>query len=57
MTEPGTLLEGHDDWSNVLYRSSAAIDFAGGIDIPDEMTSDDEEAFYRGQGCRRQRRR
>jgi hypothetical protein len=45
----GTLLEGHDDWSNVLYRSSAAIHFAGGIDIPDEMTSDDEVAFYQAR--------
>lgn len=27
----GTLLEGHDDWSNLLYRSSAALEFAGGV--------------------------
>jgi hypothetical protein len=26
---PG-LLEGHDDWSNLVYRTSAALDFAGG---------------------------
>ncbi len=26
-----TLLKGHDDWSNLLYRASAAIDFAGGF--------------------------
>ena len=45
----GTLLKGHDDWSNVLYRSSASIHFAGSIDIPDEMTSDDEVAFYQAR--------
>jgi len=46
----GTVLLGHDDWSNILYRSSAAIDFAGGgrSESPvgsakTEMTSDDEE--------------
>jgi hypothetical protein len=41
----GTLLEGHDDWSNVLYRASAAINFAGG-ETAEEMTSDEEQAFY-----------
>lgn len=44
----GTDLEGHDDWNNLLYRSSAAIDFASGrsSEPPAEMTSDDERAFY-----------
>ena len=45
----GTLLEGHDDWSNVLYRASAAINFAGGDDIPEEMTSDDELDFFQAR--------
>ncbi len=26
-----TLLKGHDDWSGLLYRASAALDFAGGF--------------------------
>jgi hypothetical protein len=26
----GTFHEGHDDWGNLLYRASAALDFAGG---------------------------
>ena len=30
----GTLLEGHDDWGNILYRASAAINFAGGETSP-----------------------
>jgi hypothetical protein len=41
----GDLLEGQDDWSNVLYRPSAAINFAGGESAV-EMTSDDERAFF-----------
>jgi hypothetical protein len=41
----GNPLEGQDDWSNVLYRPSAAINFAGG-ESPVEMTSDDELAFF-----------
>ena len=45
VTEPVTVLDGHDDWGNVLYRASAAINFAGGETSP-EMTSDDEQAFY-----------
>jgi hypothetical protein len=44
----GALLEGQDDWSNVLYRPSAAINFAGG-ETPTEMTSDQEQAFYLGR--------
>jgi hypothetical protein len=42
----GTQLEGQDDWSNVLYRSSAAINFAGGREVPLEMTSDNEKEFF-----------
>jgi hypothetical protein len=44
----GAVLEGHDDWSNILYRPSAAIDFAGGFrtDTPREMDKDDERAFF-----------
>ena len=42
----GDLLEGHDDWSNVLYRSSAAIHSAGGTDVPEEMTSEAEAVFF-----------
>jgi hypothetical protein len=42
----GNFLDGQDDWGNVLYRASAAINFAGGSDVPTEMTSDDEQAFY-----------
>ena len=46
----GTLLEGHDDWSNLLYRSSAAVDFVGG---PNDARRDDqrprERAFYQGR--------
>jgi hypothetical protein len=56
------LLEGQDDWDNILYRASAALDFAGGRRTetpfapcnkanPDdcqrvEMTRDDEIAFF-----------
>jgi hypothetical protein len=44
----GTVLFGHNDWSNLIYRSSAAIDFAGGArsDSPREMDKDDENKFY-----------
>ncbi len=35
----GDVLVGHDDWGNVLYRASAAINFAGG-ETSEEMTSD-----------------
>ncbi len=27
----GTVLEGHNDWNSLLYRASAALDFAGGV--------------------------
>ncbi|HZO41597.1 MAG TPA: hypothetical protein VFE97_20435 [Methylomirabilota bacterium] len=40
------VLEGQDDWSNVLYRPSAAINFAGGSEVPPEMTSDNEDAMF-----------
>jgi hypothetical protein len=39
------ILNGQNDWSSILYRASAAINFAGG-ESPVEMTSDDEAAFY-----------
>jgi hypothetical protein len=47
----GTFLEGQEDWSNLLYRASAAIDFAGGrrTETPVEMTKQNEEAFYLGK--------
>jgi hypothetical protein len=41
----GTLLEGHDDWGNVQYRASAAVNFAGG-ETSEEMTSNDELEFF-----------
>jgi hypothetical protein len=43
-----SLLEGQDDWNNILYRASAALDFAGGrrTDTPVEMTKGDETAFF-----------
>ena len=52
----GNVLFGHDDWGNVLYRVSAAINFAGGETSP-EMTKDDEEAFYKAAGHRPEWRR
>jgi hypothetical protein len=44
----GTQLVGHDDWSNLLYRFTAALSAAGGArtEMPREMTKADEEAFY-----------
>lgn len=44
----GDVLVGQNDWSNLLYRTSAAIDFAGGARSqgPAEITSDHEKAFY-----------
>src|SRR5262245_34046044 len=43
-----SLLDGQDDWNNILYRASAALDFAGGrrTDTPVEMTKADETAFF-----------
>ncbi|MGH6690920.1 MAG: hypothetical protein ACREF4_09610, partial [Gammaproteobacteria bacterium] len=48
-SEPtGTLLEGHDDWGNLLYRFSAALDFAGGFHTENsqEMTKEQEEELF-----------
>ena len=44
----GTFLGGHDDWGNLLYRFSAALDFAGGVrtDTPQEITKAQEEEFF-----------
>jgi hypothetical protein len=44
------ILFGHDDWSNILYRASAAIDFAGGgrTESPLELTAQGAEALYLG---------
>lgn len=44
----GSLLEGHDDWGNLLYRASAALDFAGGVrtDAPQEITKEQEEELF-----------
>ena len=44
----GTSLVGDDDWSNLLYRFSAALDFAGGVrtDTPQEITKAQEEEFF-----------
>src|SRR5262245_55627960 len=43
-------LLGHDDWDNILYRASAAIDFAGGrrTESPAELTQQIAEALYLG---------
>jgi hypothetical protein len=44
----GTVLVGQNDWDNILYRTSAAIDFGSGgrSETPIEMTSDHEKAFF-----------
>jgi hypothetical protein len=44
----GALLEGHDDWSNLLYRFSAALDFAGGFHTENsqELTKEQEEELF-----------
>jgi hypothetical protein len=45
----GTVLEGHDDWGNLRYRASAALDFAGGVrtDVPaQEITKEQEEELF-----------
>jgi hypothetical protein len=41
-------LLGFNDWANILYRASAAIDFAGGVrsDGPVEMTKEQENALF-----------
>jgi hypothetical protein len=49
-TGEGVVLEGQDDWSNVLYRASAAINFAGGETAEfEEMTLEDEQAFFKAK--------
>ena len=42
------VLTGYNDWSNLLYRFSAALDFAGGIrtDTPQEITKEQEEELF-----------
>jgi hypothetical protein len=42
-------LGGFDDWSNLLYRASASLAFAGGAlnDSPKEMTKENEAEFFR----------
>src|SRR5262249_23333150 len=42
------LLDGQNDWLNIVYRASATLDFAGGrrTDTPVEMTKADETAFF-----------
>jgi hypothetical protein len=48
---PSETLFGHDDWSNILYRASAAIDFAGGRsnrDSEEEITQATAESLYLG---------
>ncbi len=42
------LLDGQNDWLNIVYRASATLDFAGGrrTETPVEMTKDDETAFF-----------
>ena len=43
-----SLLDGQNDWLNILYRASATLDFAGGrrTETPVEMTKTDETAFF-----------
>ncbi len=47
----GTTLEGHDDWDNLLYRASAALDFAGGVHTTTSkehvsITSEQEQQLF-----------
>lgn len=46
-----TLLNGHDDWHNLLYRASAALEFAGGArtttkDEHTSLTKEQEEQLF-----------
>jgi hypothetical protein len=41
-------LFGFDDWANILYRASAAIDFAGGRTSQEELTQQGAETLYLG---------
>jgi hypothetical protein len=43
------ILFGHDDWSNLLYRASAAVEFAGGKpESQEELTQQGAEALFLG---------
>ena len=41
-------LKGFNDWANLVYRTSTAIDFAGGVrtDTPEDVTREHEEEFF-----------
>jgi hypothetical protein len=39
-------LFGFDDWSNILYRASASVDFAGGRTSQEELTQQGAENLY-----------
>jgi hypothetical protein len=45
-------LEGHNDWNSLLYRASAALDFAGGVHATSNeavsITSDQEQQMFLG---------
>ena len=42
------VLKGYNDWGNLLYRFSAALEFAGGVrtDTPQEITKAQEEELF-----------
>lgn len=47
----GTVLEGHNDWNSLLYRASAALDFAGGVHTTTSkehvsITSEQEQQLF-----------
>jgi len=47
----GTALEGHDDWNNLLFRFSAALDFGAGVHSTTQqevvsITQEQEEELY-----------
>ncbi|HEY6006895.1 MAG TPA: zinc-dependent metalloprotease family protein, partial [Geobacteraceae bacterium] len=47
----GTVLEGHNDWNSLLYRASAALDFAGGVHTTTSkehvsITSEQEQKLF-----------
>jgi hypothetical protein len=41
-------LFGFDDWSNILYRASASVDFAGGRTSQEDLTQQGAEALFLG---------
>ena len=43
-----TALAGFNDWANLVYRASTALDFAGGVrsDTPQELTREQEEELF-----------